>query len=114
MRPFGTIRFMDWGATNGNPLQKWSERPTLDDARWSGDKGVPIEAMIDLCNQTRSNLWMTLPHLADDDYIKRAAESVKTRLAPRPEGLASNIPMRSGTARSPSRNTPGREGKSCN
>ena len=82
LRPFGTIRFMDWGATNGNPLQKWSERPQLDDARWSGDKGVPMEAMIDLCNQTKSNLWITLPHEADDDYIRRAAQLVKARLAP--------------------------------
>ena len=82
LRPFGTLRFMDWGATNGNPLQKWSERPQLGDARWSGDKGAPIEAMVDLCNQTGSDMWITLPHGADDDYFRRAAELVKERLAP--------------------------------
>ena len=82
LKPFGTIRFMDWGATNNSPLQKWDERPRLTDARWSTSKGVPIEVMVELANTLHANPWFNLPHQADDDFVRRYAQLVKAKLNP--------------------------------
>jgi hypothetical protein len=75
------FRFMDWMETNGSTISKWTERPTLDDATFTA-KGVPLEVMIDLCNRQDADAWFCMPHLADDDYVRRFAEMVRDRLEP--------------------------------
>ena len=82
LRPFGAFRFMDWGATNGNTLAKWSERPLPTDSRYSTDKGVPIETMIELANAQDADAWFTIPHLADDEFMREYAKLVKAKLKP--------------------------------
>jgi hypothetical protein len=76
-----TLRFMDWMATNNSTVRRWSERPTVGIFGRS-DRGVPIEIMVELANVTKIAPWFTLPHLADDDYIRRFAEMVKSSLDP--------------------------------
>ncbi len=78
---FNTFRFMDWMATNGSPVEKWADRPRLDDAHWT-THGVPLEVMIDLCNRLQVNPWFCMPHRADDDYVRHFAEQVKRDLDP--------------------------------
>lgn len=78
---FNTIRFMDWMDTNGSKQKEWDDRPEMDDATWA-IKGVPIEVMVDLCNQLKANPWFCMPHLASDDYVRRFAALVKERLDP--------------------------------
>lgn len=75
------FRFMDWMHTNNSKISKWSERPTLHDATFT-TKGVPLELMIDLCNRQDADAWFCMPHLADDDYVRRFAEMVHARLEP--------------------------------
>jgi hypothetical protein len=75
------IRYMDWMHTNGSKIAKWSERPTLEDATFSR-KGVALEWMIDLANRLEAAPWFCMPHLADDDYVRRFARMVKARLDP--------------------------------
>ncbi len=81
IRQFSVIRFMDWMATNDATLSAWSDRPKVDDARWS-THGVPVEIMIELAHRLGAEPWFTLPHKADDDYIRRFATLVRERLNP--------------------------------
>jgi len=78
---FNTMRFMDWMDSNNSQQREWADRPKLEDATWSA-KGVPAEVMIDLCNRLKINPWFCVPHEASDDYVRRFAELVKSRLDP--------------------------------
>jgi hypothetical protein len=81
---FKTLRFMGW-ILGDNPDQlgqeDWSERPQVTDARWS-ENGVPIEIMIDLANRIAADLWINIPHQANDDYVRQFAELVQDELDP--------------------------------
>jgi hypothetical protein len=80
-RGFNTFRFMDWQETNGSRQRDWADRPKLDDCNWT-EKGVPVEAMVALCNQLKINPWFCTPHEAGDDYVRQFAQLVKQRLDP--------------------------------
>ncbi len=81
IKPFITLRFMDWMRINGSNQEKWSDRPMLNDATWT-IKGVPVEIMVALANQSKADPWFNMPHMANDDYVRKFAEYVKTNLAP--------------------------------
>ena len=81
---YRVIRFMNWmlGQNNNNIMQThWAERPTPEDAQWS-HRGVPVEIMVELANQMQADPWFTIPHLADDDYVRHFAETVAELLDP--------------------------------
>jgi hypothetical protein len=78
---FACFRFMDWMHTNGSEIGKWTDRPTLQHATFS-KRGVALEWMIELCNRQKIDPWFCLPHLADDDFVRRFAQMVKERLDP--------------------------------
>jgi hypothetical protein len=75
------LRFMDFMETNNSPISKWSERPRPEHATFTG-RGVALELLIDLANRLKSDPWFCMPHLADDDYVRRFASMVKERLDP--------------------------------
>jgi hypothetical protein len=79
---FGVLRFMDWMDTNNSEVRTWADRPEPADASW-GRKGVPAEVMVDLANRTGADPWFCMPHLADDDYVRRFAQLVKAKLDPK-------------------------------
>lgn len=76
---FRTIRFMNWMETNHSTQRYWQDRPRVTDSTFS-DEGVPVETMVALANQTGTDPWFNMPHLATDNYIRRFAEYVKTHL----------------------------------
>lgn len=78
---FACLRFMDWMHTNGSEIRSWADRPTLGCQTFS-KRGVAPELMVELCNRLQADAWFCMPHLADDDYVRRFAELVKERLAP--------------------------------
>jgi hypothetical protein len=78
---FNTVRFMDWGRTNGSSQVNWSDRSTLQQAQWTNANGVPVEVMVALANQGRFNPWFTMPHMATDDYVRNYAQYVKNNLS---------------------------------
>ena len=80
-RGMACLRFMDWMKTNGSTQQQWSQRPTMEDATWTG-AGIPVEVMIDLANRLDADPWFCMPHLADDEYVRQFAELVKAKLEP--------------------------------
>jgi hypothetical protein len=82
IKPFQSLRFMDWDATNKSPRKAWSERTPKDSA---DQTVVAYEWMIDLCNRNGSDLWVCLPHQTIDrtqgdrpsDYALRLAILIK-------------------------------------
>ena len=72
---------MDWGGTNYSTEKSWSDRVEPGDFFSSGSKGaVPYEDMIALSNATGNDLWLTVPALADDGYLRSLAALVRDRL----------------------------------
>lgn len=69
---YHTIRFMDWGHTNGHWASQWSQR-TRPSRISQRESSTAIEYMVAYANQTGSNMWYCLPHKADDDYVRKAA-----------------------------------------
>lgn len=76
-----TIRFMDWTHTNPTKLSYWGDRP-MPGWRTYAKHGAPWEDIIALCNELQVNAWINIPHLADDDFIKRTAEMFRDQLDP--------------------------------
>lgn len=80
LRPFQVIRLMDLLKTNNNLVSKWGERAQKNSVFQSTDKGVAWEYIIDLANQTKKDIWVNIPYLADDDYVTRLANLLKGNL----------------------------------
>lgn len=80
-KQFGSLRFMDWMGTNNSTQKNWSDRPTIGDYSWS-KKGVPVEVMVELANETGMSPWFNMPHDASDDYIRQFATYVRDHLDP--------------------------------
>ena len=69
----------------------WDDRSTLNDAVWGGNdgrtpdenhKGVPVEVMIALANTLKRDIWVNMPHIANDDYVSQYAQQLYTNLDP--------------------------------
>ncbi|HEX2541632.1 MAG TPA: hypothetical protein VHM00_11190 [Caldimonas sp.] len=80
--PFSTLRFMDWGGTNGSPVVHWSDRSKVSDLTYANHNGVPLEVMIDLANTLGVDPWFCIPHQATDDYVRQFAALLHSRLDP--------------------------------
>ncbi|MDX5350805.1 MAG: hypothetical protein LPJ95_08915 [Paracoccaceae bacterium] len=77
------LRFMDWMETNsGRAAVTWDTRPRPDDASWT-DRGAPVEVMVRLANEAGIDPWFTMPHAADDAYVRAFATYVRDQLDPR-------------------------------
>ncbi len=82
------LRFMDWQMTNNSLQVNWSDRPTPNDNTYSvtidaGDNprvGVPIEVIVELCNQTGADCWFNIPHGATETYVLNLATYVRNHL----------------------------------
>lgn len=83
LEKYGTLRFMDWQNTNYSPLVTWEQRPRPDDCRYAGDRGAPLEVMVDICNRARCDAWFNIPYRADDNFIRQFAIIVRDQLDPR-------------------------------
>jgi len=75
------FRFMDWMDTNGSKVEKWADRPKVEDATFTL-KGMALEVMIDLCNRQKADAWFCMPERADDEYVREFAKVVKEKLDP--------------------------------
>lgn len=79
---FPVLRFMDWTHTNFHPASRWTERKRPEHPSYAGATGVPWEVCFDLANRLGKDAWINVPHMADDDYVRRLAGLAKSRLAP--------------------------------
>lgn len=76
------LRFLNWMHGNNATIENWKDRVRLENPTWFTDNGVPIEVIITLANQIKIDPWFTLPHTANDRYIKRFAQLVEKTLDP--------------------------------
>ena len=86
IKPFGTIRFMDWGDTNGATAYNgtadptiinsgnWSDRTVQSDAFWGVANGAPVETMVALLNETGANGWFNMPVALPDPVCDIGAQ----------------------------------------
>ena len=70
---FSSMRFMDFLATNNNPISSWSERTLPSNFTMGNSRGIAWEFVIALTNQLNISAWINIPAMADDDYIKELA-----------------------------------------
>jgi hypothetical protein len=70
LRPFASLRFMDWAGTNNSSLASFADRALPSHQFWSTSRGVPVEIMCRLCNVLGADAWFTLPHLLDNAGIQ--------------------------------------------
>jgi hypothetical protein len=82
IRDARTVRFMDWMFTNGSTQETWEGRPKPSDFSYQW-RGAPVEVMVELANQIGADPWFTMPHLADDAYVRAFAAHVHMYLDPR-------------------------------
>jgi hypothetical protein len=78
---YAALRFMDFGQVNDSAEQHWSDR-TPKDAPASRQTRLAYEWMVDLCNRTKRDMWVTVPHQADADYSFQLATLIKGALDP--------------------------------
>ncbi|MCW2367255.1 hypothetical protein M2333_000113 [Sphingobium sp. B11D3B] len=84
VKRYGVLRFMKWsyGGVEGNLPVRWETRSKLGDEVVNGPDGVALEYMIQLANELKADPWFCVPWNADDDYVRKFAELVRTRLDP--------------------------------
>ena len=69
-------------------ITRWDDRPTLSDSVWGGSSrtphtkrnGVPIEVVVALANTLNRDMWVNMPHAANDEYVFKFAEYVAQNL----------------------------------
>ena len=82
LKPFTTLRFMDFLATNNNPLQSWDERTTPLAASQAGARGGALEYVIALANLTGKEVWVNVPDQLDEAGVRAMAQMLKDGLKP--------------------------------
>ncbi|MEH6456949.1 MAG: hypothetical protein V7749_11535, partial [Cocleimonas sp.] len=85
MKDFGVIRLMPMSGITRNPDERWDQRPHMQEATWGGiygSRGAPLEIQVELANQLKADPWFNVPHIADDNYMRKFAQYVKDNLAP--------------------------------
>ena len=75
----GCFRFMDWMLTNNSTVVSVADYPVLSSQRWSR---VPFEAMVALCNLKSADMWMCVPHQANDTFVQQKLEYIRDNLNP--------------------------------
>jgi hypothetical protein len=82
LEPFTSIRFMDWQKTNNCPLVTWADRTTADTYTQTREEGVALEHQIQLCNTLGKDIWVCIPHQADDNFVTQAARLLRDTVDP--------------------------------
>ena len=75
------LRLTSFQQVGDSKLQRWSDRPRPESATFA-TKGVPVEQLVDLANRLHADPWFSIPHLADDDFVRQFAVMVRQRLDP--------------------------------
>ncbi|HEX7382257.1 MAG TPA: hypothetical protein VF265_08905 [Nevskiaceae bacterium] len=99
---FSTIRYMNWTGAINSPEVDWSDRTPADwpvaehevlppsgslpylvpqQDNWQTTK-MSWESAIDLANATHTDMWINIPTMATDDYVKSLAALIQQRLNP--------------------------------
>ena len=79
VREFGVIRLMDWIGINDSQgtTVSYDDYTEVDSARWNL---APVEVMVDLANRLDVDIWVNIPHMADDSMITGLATGLAAEL----------------------------------
>ena len=80
LRPFRVLRFMDWANTNHQKLQHWKDRTRPDWFTQAVPTGMAYEYMVRLGNALQADIWLCIPHRADDELVWNLAQLVAAGL----------------------------------
>lgn len=76
IRPFSVIRPMHMaGESIYSSSIDWNDRNLVSDSHWGSD-GAPWEVIVDLANQSQSDLWINVPIAASDSYVRNLAQLI--------------------------------------
>jgi len=64
---------MDLLRTNNSPVRQWSDRSSPNDYTQTLSSGVAWEYIVQLANESEKDLWINIPHQADDNYMVQLA-----------------------------------------
>jgi len=70
---FQVIRCMDLLRTNNSPVQQWTDRSSPGYYTQTLSTGVAWEYIVQLANESEKDIWINIPHRADDNYIVQLA-----------------------------------------
>ena len=82
IKRFSTIRYMDWHATNNSADSLWANRTLPTSITQSTDHGVAWEYIIEMANILKKDVWINIPHKANNEYITELAKLLKLKLDP--------------------------------
>jgi len=88
LRDFGILRFMQTQETNTSDIRTWADRRDAQDARQASGSGGPmangmsVEYMVQLANELNADPWFSMPHMANDDFVRNFATYVRDHLEP--------------------------------
>lgn len=80
MTKYSVLRFADWGRAATTPIARWEDRTSWSAANQTGDNGVAYEYMIQLANEVGTDLWLSVPYAADDQFVGQLAQLVRDNL----------------------------------
>lgn len=80
VNPMHVMRFMPWTNPRSNEAVEWNDRVGIGAAHYTGKQGVPVERMVDMANAINAAPWLSIPYMANDDYMREYARMVKKRL----------------------------------
>jgi hypothetical protein len=79
---FGVIRFMDFTQTNGSPIVSWSDRTPSNYYTQAKYGGAAWEYVVQLANTLHKDIWINIPHKANDAYVDSLASFIQAGLNP--------------------------------
>lgn len=89
LRGFTVTRYSEWAPVNLNLADPndlspttWDSRTLPDDSLQSTENGVAWEHIIAISNAVNTSPWITVPHKADDDFIRQLAILLRDTLNP--------------------------------
>lgn len=82
LQPFVMLRLIDWGKTIDSPIVTWGDRTLEATYTQTRAQGVALEYMVELANTLQKDLWINIPHKADDNYVRQAARLLRDTVGP--------------------------------
>jgi uncharacterized repeat protein (TIGR01451 family) len=86
LQPFGALRFVGWGRINilnsGSPIVAWEDRTLKETYTQTRNHGVALEYMVEAANILQRDLWICVPHKADDNYVRQSARLLRDTVGP--------------------------------
>lgn len=80
LQGFQVLRFMPIMEINNSEVVDWQDRTKPNEYTQAKDAGIAPEYITLLANRTQSDIWINIPHLASDDYVKNFAQLLQTEL----------------------------------